>query len=77
MLNKKRMVTYDYSKLRIRIREMYGTEANFAKDLGISCAQLSAKLNGDCSFRQPQIEKSIKLLKISGDELTTLFFSRK
>ena len=36
---------YDYRKLRGRIREMFGTQANFAKKIGLSEVSVSNKLN--------------------------------
>ncbi len=70
-------MTFDYSKLRGRIRELYHTERDFAKMLGTTKATLSAKLNGHGEFTQSEIEKACKLLNIDALELKAYFFNEK
>lgn len=37
--------TYDYRKLRGRIKEKFGTQAEFSKNIGLSEVSVSNKLN--------------------------------
>ena len=68
---------FDYSKLRGRIREIYGTEEKFAKAVGITSASISGKLNGKNYFRQSQISKCCTLLDIPLEEVGKYFFCIK
>lgn len=60
---------YDYSKLRTRIHDKYGSFARFAEALGITKSTLSLKLNNKASFTLPEIEKSLLLLSIERNEI--------
>ena len=68
-------IRFDYSKLRGRIVEKFGTQQAFAIDLGISDCSISTKLNGHSYFTQLEIAKAIKLLDISEEEVTSYFFT--
>ena len=68
---------YDYSKLSGLIVEKYGTQARFAKALGLSERSLSLKLTGKRPWKQPQISRVCKLLGISDNELQLYFFTLK
>ncbi len=57
-------VKYDYSKLRGKIVEVYGSQEKFAEALGIERTSLSNKMAGNVEFKQKQILKSIELLGI-------------
>ena len=46
MMKRKVKKVFDYSKLRGKIKEVFGTQAKFAKAMGMSTVTLSAKLNG-------------------------------
>ncbi len=67
-------MAYNYSKLRGKIREIYGTQENFSEELGISSASLSAKLNNHVDFSQTEISAIVKLLEIPAAELSLYFF---
>ena len=45
MMKRKVKKVFDYSKLRGKIKEVFGTQAKFAKAMGMSTVTLSAKLN--------------------------------
>ena len=47
----------DYAKLRGRIREKYGTEANFAREIGKTKAWLSAILNNKINLKKSTMWK--------------------
>jgi transcriptional regulator with XRE-family HTH domain len=67
-------MAFDYSKLRGRIKEMYGTQDAFAEAIGIGRVSLSEKLNNKVEFRQREINKSCEVLEIPIDEMTDYFF---
>ena len=68
---------YDYSKLRGRIREKFGNESSFGKAFNLSKTSLSKKLNNAVEFTQTEIDKALKLLDISSEEISTYFFTQK
>nr|QRW39687.1 hypothetical protein [bacterium] len=72
----KRMA-FDYSKLNGKIKEKFGTQAKFAKAMGLSERSVSLKLNGKIFFKQPEIEKACDLLKIREDDVIEYFFKKK
>lgn len=53
-----------YPKLRGIIREKYGTQEAFAKDVEMSPGTLSAKLTGKVDWTRQEIEKACRLLDI-------------
>ena len=70
-------VAYDYSKLNGKIIEVYGTRGAFAEAMEISDRTLSLKLNNLTSWKQPEITKACKLLKLEQDEIQDYFFDLK
>lgn len=68
---------YDYRKLRGKIREVFGTQSIFARELGLSEASLSAKLNNVVEWTQEEIETSVHILGIPWKELPEYFFTSK
>lgn len=67
----------DYSKLRGRIREVFGTQANFALALAISMCSLSQKLNNKTEWSTHEIRRACELLDIAADEIPQYFFCPK
>lgn len=65
---------YNYNKLLGKIKECYGTQDNFARDLGIGRVSLSQRLNNRLEFTQNEINLSCRLLKIPDYEIPTYFF---
>ena len=65
----------DYAKLRGRIREKYGTEANFARKLGKTRAWLSAILNNKINLKKSTMELFIEYLDIDSSEINVYFFN--
>ena len=55
-------MAFDYSKLKGKIVEKFGTQGAFAKALGLSQRSLSFKLQGKVFFRQDESHKSINLV---------------
>ena len=48
----------------------------FSEIIGISADALNNKLNGYYSFRSDEVEKIVKVLKISDDNINIYFFPR-
>ena len=67
----------DYSKLRGKIREVYGTETAFATAMGYNRCTISAKLNNQTEWTRTDIEKACMLLGIPLSETEPYFFCRK
>ena len=63
-----------YSKLRGKIREVYGNNKNFADALGMDLSSLSAKLNNKSPWKREEIEKACELLHIPIEEVHLYFF---
>ena len=71
------VVEMDYSRLRGKIREVFKTEGAFAQALGMSTVSMSAKLNNQVAFTQPEMDRACELLGIPVDQLPLYFFIRK
>jgi len=55
---------FNNSKLRGKIRELFGTEQKFSDAIGISKSALSAKLNNNSEINRDEMLKMIDLLNI-------------
>jgi hypothetical protein len=66
-----------YSKLRGKIREVFGKNENFAKALSIDLSSLSAKLNNKAPWKREEIENACSLLLIPIEEVHLYFFCKK
>lgn len=67
-------MSFNYKKLRGKIRERFKTQENFAKELGISSVTLSAKLNNRVEFTRLEIDKSCEILGIPKTAILEFFF---
>ena len=63
-----------YAKLRGAIREKYGTQASFAKAMGMNPTTLSTKLRGGTDWTCPEIELACTLIGVSLTEGVSYFF---
>lgn len=70
-------MAFDYSKLRGKIREIFKTQDEFAKAIGLSNTSVSAKLNNKVEWTQQEINKASEVLKISESEIFAYFFTEK
>ena len=68
---------FDYSKLRGRIIEKFGTLKAFAQAMHMSSPSLTNKLAGQTYFSQADIIKAIDLLCIEDEPVTPYFFTLK
>ena len=66
---------FDYSKLRGKIKEVFGTQDKFAKALGISGATLSLKLNNFSEFTQQEMAASMRLFHEPARSVDKYFFT--
>ncbi len=69
------LYTFNYSKLRGKIREHGYTQEEVAKKLNVAPATLSLKLNNASEFSQSEIQELCSFLDISGAEVSDYFFS--
>lgn len=68
-------MSFDYSKLRGRIKELYKTQDSFAEALGIGRVSLSQRLNNSIDFKNKEISKACLLLEIPIDLIPAYFFT--
>lgn len=70
-------MSFDYRKLKGAIIEKYNSQSAFAKEIGVSERTLSLKMNGKIAWKQPEIIKAIKALKLTTDDIQEYFFKEK
>ena len=70
-------MAFDYSRLKGRIVEVYGTNAAFSKDMGWSERTMSLKMNGKVDWKQDEICKALGLLKLNMCDIQPYFFTLK
>lgn len=71
-------MAYDISKnakLKGRIIEIYGSQIEFAKAIGVTDTTVNYKLNGKRDLSQDDIAKWVKALKIPTQEIGAYFFA--
>lgn len=66
---------FNYSKVKGKIKEKFGTQANFAVAMGVSAVTISDKLNNKCSWTQKEIDHACVLLQINPAEIPIYFFT--
>lgn len=70
-------MSFDYSKLKGKIKEFYDTQENFSKALGLGRTSISQRLNNHLEFSQEEIYKACELLKLELKEIPEYFFKIK
>lgn len=70
-------MAFDYSKLRGKIREKFGTQERFARTIEMGLNTLSLKLNNKVYWTQKEINLACKMLEIEDEEVTDYFFTEK
>ncbi|SFL39642.1 Protein of unknown function [Gracilibacillus orientalis] len=70
-------MTFDYSSLNGRIIERFGSQYNFAKEMGLSERSVSLKLNGKVGWKQVEIAKAVEILSIDSTDIPRYFFNLK
>ena len=66
---------FNYSKLKGRIREVFGTQFLFADSIGMSKTTITHKLNNRSDWSQTEILSSCKALGIQIKEIPAYFFA--
>lgn len=67
-------LAFNYSKLRGRIKEKFGSEKAFAAAMVLKPSSLSSRLNHGTSFSQSEIIKASFLLDIEKEQIADYFF---
>ena len=70
-------MAFDYSKLRGKIKEVFGTQEKFADAMSMSTVTLSAKLNGRVDWTQAEMYLACDLLGVPYEFIPILFFTKK
>lgn len=68
------IMSANYSKLRGKIKEVYGVQDSFAAAIGMDRSTLSLKLNGKSDWTREEIVKSCHALNIPFTEVSAYFF---
>lgn len=68
-------MAFDYSKLRGRIVEKYGTAGAFSKAMGITSVTISQLLNNNREWRPSKIMKACEVLDIDPSQIGEYFFT--
>lgn len=68
---------FDYSKLRGRIVERFGTCRAFCQEIGYKSGILSTRLSGLHPFRADEIRLFCDVLEIPDAEVVAYFFTQK
>lgn len=70
-------MAFDYSKLRGKIVEKFGTQTEFSKAMNLSERTMSLKLNGRRAWKQDEICRAVGLLELSNEDIQDYFFTLK
>lgn len=70
-------MAFDYSKLRGRIIEKYGSQTAFIRSFGVSANTFSLKMNNKVRFSSDDITKIVAMLEIPEDDIGKYFFTPK
>lgn len=68
-------MAFNYDKLKGRIIEIFGSQGEFASTMEWSDRTLSLKINGKIPWKQTDICKALKLLKLHETDIPTYFFT--
>ena len=70
-------MNFNHAKLRGKIREVFGTQKDFAAAMRISPTTLSHKLTCKIDFSQTEIRRAVNLLGLQQKDIITYFFTPK
>ena len=68
-------ISFNFNKLRGKIKEKYDTQNKFSKAIGMSRTALSEKLNSKSYFTNKEIVTICECLNISFHEIHLYFFT--
>lgn len=70
-------MVFDYSRLKVRAVEEFGSLIEFAKVMNWSERTLSLKLDGKIFWEQMEICKALELLDLDEENVADYFFTPK
>lgn len=70
-------IIFDYRKLEGKIKEIFGTQKNMAKAMGMGRNSLNLRLNNRAEFKPKDIKVMAMLLGIKESEYYEYFFTEK
>lgn len=70
-------IKFDFSKLRGKIKEVFGTQTAFSTEMSMNEATLSNKLNNNVEFSPKEMVKACNLLNLELKEIDEYFFTLK
>ena len=76
-MKKRENIKFDYSKLRGKIREKFGSYEKLDSEISFTTVTLSRKLNNKGYFGSNEIMELIKALGIEEEEVNEYFFNVK
>ncbi len=68
-------MAFNYSKLKGRIIEIFGSNGAFIDAMGWSRPTFSRKISGESEWTDTEIFKAAELLKIGVDDIHVYFFA--
>lgn len=68
---------FDYSKLRGKIKEVFGTQDAYANAIGLGRVSVSMRLNNQLEFSQQDMFKSADVLGFPRSQIPEYFFAEK
>ena len=69
-------MAFDYSKLKGKIKEICGTQDEFARQIGIGRVSLSQRLNNYLDFSQNEIKRACEVLELADADIPLYFFTQ-
>ena len=66
---------FDFSKLKGRIVEKYGSQRQFASAVGVSEQTITSKINGRVAISQDDVVTWSELLEIEASDIGAYFFT--
>lgn len=69
-------MSYNYSKLKGRIIEKFGSQQRFAEAIGLSERTLSLKMTNKVFWKQAEISEATRLLELEEAQISDYFFTQ-
>lgn len=69
-------LSYNYSKLKGRIIEKFGSQQKFAEAIGLSERTLSLKMTNKVFWKQAEISEATRLLGLEEAQISDYFFTQ-
>lgn len=70
-------MSFEYDKLRGKIKEVFNTQEKFAESMNMATTSLSFRLNNQLQWTQREMKKACQLLNIPEEEVAIYFFREK